>query len=64
MDRCPKCGHWMLTYEPSRQAWVCFCQHCVPITCPCTCVIPESIESWRNRLLQQNRLGIHSVGPP
>lgn len=64
MDKCPKCGHWMLSYEPSREEWVCFCHTCIPCTCNCDHIIPESNEDWNKRLLENNRKGRYSIEPP
>lgn len=69
MDKCPKCGHYMLNYVPSQEAWVCWCQHVIYNNqnqegCHCSYNIPESRESFNKRLLEQNHKGRYSVEPP
>jgi hypothetical protein len=69
MDKCPKCGHWMLDYVISHQAWECYCHTVIYNNknndgCHCNHIISESQESWMNRLREQNHKGIHSVDPP
>jgi hypothetical protein len=69
LDKCPKCGHWMLNYESFRQQWVCFCQYTIYNNannegCHCNHTIRESYKSLNNRLCEQNKKGIHSVEPP
>jgi transcription initiation factor TFIIIB Brf1 subunit/transcription initiation factor TFIIB len=69
MDKCPKCGHWNLTYEVSKEKWICYCQHIIYNNllnegCHCNHEIPESNDSWRKRLLIENHKGRYSVDPP
>ena len=64
MDKCPKCGHWMLSYSQREEAWECYCHTCIPQSCSCNHIIKETNESWDSRLLAQNQRGRHSVSPP
>lgn len=68
MEKCPKCGHWMIDYVHSEESWVCWCQYYIYPNnnykgCHCNYTIPESLESFHKRLLEQNRKGRYSVGP-
>jgi|WetSurMetagenome_2_1015567.scaffolds.fasta_scaffold14813_17 hypothetical protein len=69
MDKCPVCGHWVLTYEPHREEWVCFCQYTIYNNtnnegCHCTHTISEPYENYLKRLGKENQRGRYSVGPP
>jgi hypothetical protein len=69
MDKCPKCGHWMLSYSQAKQMWECYCQTVIYINngnvgCHCNHTISESYESWGKRLREQNHKGRYSVDPP
>ena len=69
MDKCSKCGHYTMVYQPSEETWVCWCQNTWDTKtgkhpCSCTHRIPESYESFNRRLGMNNRLGRYYVEPP
>ncbi len=69
MERCPKCGHWMMSYNSQYEEWQCLCHTVIyknpsKSDCHCSHVIHESQESFNRRLLENNRQGRYSIGPP
>ena len=69
MEKCPSCGHWMLNYNPVIEKWVCYCHTVIYHTprkddCHCNYELPESIEGFNKRLLEENCKGRYSVSPP
>jgi hypothetical protein len=69
MDRCPKCGHWMLSYNLQNK-WECYCHTVIYHDsykgehCHCDHIILESRDSSNNRLREENHHGRYSVDPP
>jgi len=64
MDKCPNCGHWMMSYNHVTEEWECYCHTCIPQSCSCNHAIKESYDDWNARLLAQNQRGKYSVEPP